>query len=84
PKRSKYVEAPKYKHLVNHRDLWTLTVDGSSTGRSGGIRVFLKIPSRAELEYAITLDFKVANNEAEYEALLVGLRMAKSLEVKKI
>ncbi|KAM1885356.1 hypothetical protein ACFX14_038050 [Malus domestica] len=36
------------------------------------------------LEKAITLGFKTSNNEAEYEALLAGLRMAKDLVVKKL
>ncbi|KAM1779746.1 hypothetical protein ACFX12_041095 [Malus domestica] len=34
-------------------------------------------------EQAITLSFKTFNNEAEYEALLAGLRMAKNLAEKK-
>ncbi|KAM2402807.1 hypothetical protein ACFX1X_030639 [Malus domestica] len=36
------------------------------------------------LEQAFTLGFKASNNEAEYEALLAGLRMAKDLAVKKL
>ena len=36
------------------------------------------------LKQAITLGFKASNNEGEYEALLVGLRMAKELAVKKL
>ena len=36
------------------------------------------------LEQAITLGFKASSNEAEYEALLVSLRMAKDLAVKKL
>ena len=33
-------------------------------------------------EQAIILGFKASNNEAEYEALLAGLRMIKNLAVK--
>ena len=33
------------------------------------------------MEYAIHIGFKVANNEAEYEALLAGLRVATELGV---
>ncbi|XP_068312481.1 uncharacterized protein [Pyrus communis] len=36
------------------------------------------------LEQAITLGFKASNNEAEYKALLVGLRIVKDLAVKKL
>ena len=38
----------------------------------------------ARNDYAVSLDFKVTNNEAEYEALLVGLRLAKSLQIQKL
>ena len=36
------------------------------------------------MEYAIRIGFKVTNNEAEYEALLAGLRVATSLGVQSI
>ncbi|KAM2087214.1 hypothetical protein ACFX1R_024666 [Malus domestica] len=36
------------------------------------------------MEYAIRFKFKTSNNEAKYEALLVGLRLAKHLGVKRI
>ncbi|KAM2564749.1 hypothetical protein TB2_013009 [Malus domestica] len=36
------------------------------------------------LEHAINLGFKTSNNKAKYETLLVGLRMAKDLAVKKL
>ncbi|KAM1042360.1 hypothetical protein ACFX13_032147 [Malus domestica] len=36
------------------------------------------------MEYALHFKFKASNNEAEYEALLAGLRLAKHLGVKRI
>ncbi|KAM2032989.1 hypothetical protein ACFX1T_014941 [Malus domestica] len=36
------------------------------------------------MEYALRFKFKASNNEAEYEALLAGLRLAKHLGVKRI
>ncbi|KAM2885337.1 hypothetical protein COP2_012528 [Malus domestica] len=36
------------------------------------------------MEYALRFKLKVSNNEAEYEALLAGLRLAKHLGVKRI
>ena len=35
-------------------------------------------------EYALRFSFKTSNNQAEYEALIVGLRIAKDLKVKKL
>ncbi|KAM2606353.1 hypothetical protein TB2_035044 [Malus domestica] len=39
---------------------------------------------KVAMEYAIRFKFKASNNEAEYEALLAGLRLAKHLGVKRI
>ncbi|KAM1838073.1 hypothetical protein ACFX14_019788 [Malus domestica] len=36
------------------------------------------------IEYALRFKFKASNNEAEYEALLAGLRLAQHLGVKQI
>lgn len=36
------------------------------------------------LKEMVKLDFKASNNEAEYEALLAGLRMIITLKVKQV
>ena len=36
------------------------------------------------MEYAIKLDFPTTNNEAEYEALIVGLGLERTLRVKNL
>ncbi|KAI3795496.1 hypothetical protein L1987_38151 [Smallanthus sonchifolius] len=41
-------------------------------------------PEGKEFTYALRLDFPSTNNEAEYEALLAGLRIAKEMKVSKI
>ncbi|XP_076915495.1 uncharacterized protein LOC143574865 [Bidens hawaiensis] len=62
--------------------VWSLFTDGasSSEGSSAGLR--LVNPEGHEFTYAIKLDFKSTNNEAEYEAFLAGLRIAKKLGSK--
>lgn len=37
-----------------------------------------------ELRYVVRMDFKTTNNEAEYEAVIVGLDLAKKLEAKNV
>ncbi|KAL0405414.1 UNVERIFIED_CONTAM: hypothetical protein Slati_3855300 [Sesamum latifolium] len=54
---------------------WILHVDGSSTFANSGAGVVLTIPEGDELEYALKFDFNPSNNEAKYEALIVGIRM---------
>ncbi|KAM1072544.1 hypothetical protein FF1_017793 [Malus domestica] len=41
-------------------------------------------PDKVAMEYVLRFKLNASNNEAEYEALLVGLRLAKHLGVKQI
>ncbi|KAM1790371.1 hypothetical protein ACFX12_034447 [Malus domestica] len=61
---------------------WSLYVDGSSNQQGCGAGLVLTTPDKVAMEYALCFKFKASNNEAEYEALLVGLRWAKHLGVK--
>ena len=63
---------------------WVVQVDGSSTLHTGGIRVVLQYPERDKLKYKVRLQYQATNNEMEYEALLKGLELAKSLEAESI
>nr|GEW53976.1 reverse transcriptase domain-containing protein [Tanacetum cinerariifolium] len=65
-------------------DVWKLFTDGSSN--EGGFRagLILTNPGGVEFTYALCFEFKASNNKAEYEALLAGLRNAKSMGVKHI
>ncbi|XP_058106923.1 uncharacterized protein LOC131250658 [Magnolia sinica] len=60
---------------------WVLYVDGSSNAKRAGAGIVLIAPDSTPIQYAIRLSFKASNNEAEYEALLVGLRLAANLGV---
>ena len=65
-------------------DFQHLHVDDTSNYKGSGADMVLATPDGSMLEQTITLGFKASNNEAEYEALLAGLRMAKDLAVKKL
>ncbi|KAM2964889.1 hypothetical protein FF2_022631 [Malus domestica] len=60
---------------------WSLHVDGSSNQQGCGAGLVLTILDKVAMEYALRFKFKASNNEAEYEALLTGLRLAKHLGV---
>ncbi|KAI5337618.1 hypothetical protein L3X38_016889 [Prunus dulcis] len=64
--------------------LWTLFVDGSSNAQGCGAGLVLISPDKVALEYALRFKFQASNNEAEYEALLAGLRLAKEIDAKQI
>ena len=55
---------------------WVLYVDGSSNKQGSGGRIILTTPDGIQLEYAFSFGFPTSNNEAEYEALLLGLQLA--------
>ena len=63
---------------VDETQKWVVNVDGSSTLYAGGIGVILKSPEGDKLKYAARLQYQTTNNEAQYEALLKGLELAKS------
>ncbi|KAL0453658.1 UNVERIFIED_CONTAM: Polyprotein P3 [Sesamum latifolium] len=56
--------------------VWLLHVDGSSTTQGSGAGIVVTTPQGEDLEFAIKFGFKASNNEAEYEALVIGMRMA--------
>ncbi|XP_027338057.1 uncharacterized protein LOC113851996 [Abrus precatorius] len=65
-------------------DMWNLHVDGSSNQLGSGAGVILEGPNAFAIEQSIRFGFKASNNQAEYEALLAGLRLAKEMGVKRI
>ncbi|PKA46019.1 hypothetical protein AXF42_Ash021324 [Apostasia shenzhenica] len=65
-------------------NFWSLHVDGASGSQSQGAGILLTSPMGAVLHQAVTLQFKTTNNQAEYEALIAGLKFALSMAVKRI
>nr|GFB57910.1 hypothetical protein [Tanacetum cinerariifolium] len=61
---------------------WTLFTDGSSCVDGSGAGLILTNPDGIEFTYTLRFQFVASNNEAEYEALIVGLRIATQMGVK--
>ena len=58
---------------------WTMYFDGSKRNEGAGAGVVLTSPKGDKMQYVLQINFsKASNNEAEYEALLHGMRMAKA------
>ena len=68
----------------NKAEHWTVYFDGSLKIDGGGTGVLFISPSGKQLIYDLQIMFEVSNNEAEYEALLHGLRLAISLGIKRL
>jgi ribonuclease HI len=63
---------------------WVMYFDGSLKLEGVGAGVLLISPTGEQLKYVLLIFWKVSNNEAEYEALLHGLRLATSLCIKRL
>ncbi|GKC45515.1 reverse transcriptase domain-containing protein [Tanacetum coccineum] len=63
---------------------WILFTDGSSCTDDSGARLILINPEGMEFTYALRFRFDATNNEAEYEALIAGLRIAEQIGVKNL
>jgi ribonuclease HI len=58
--------------------------DGSLMLEGAGAGVLLISPTGEQLEYVLQIFWNVSNNEAEYKALLHGLRLTVSLGIKRL
>ena len=64
--------------------IWKLFVDGAANAQGSGVGLILTSPEGIDIEYALTFGFQASNNEAEYEAVIVGLNLAHSMEVDQL
>ena len=69
---------------VEEKRQWSVYTDGSSNRQARGAGVMIQTPEGDEIRCMIQLDFPTTNNEAEYEALVAGLDLAKAAGVKKV
>ncbi|GJU05017.1 reverse transcriptase domain-containing protein [Tanacetum coccineum] len=63
---------------------WILFTDRSSCAAGSGAGLILTNPEGTEFTYALRFSFEATNNEAEYEALIAGLRIAEQMGVKNL
>ncbi|GJZ57144.1 reverse transcriptase domain-containing protein [Tanacetum coccineum] len=68
----------------DRQEEWTLFTDGASSSKGSGAGLVLISPTKTEYTYALRLTFDSTNNQAEYEALLAGLRIAKKMGVQAL
>ncbi|KAL0385888.1 UNVERIFIED_CONTAM: hypothetical protein Sradi_2983100 [Sesamum radiatum] len=61
---------------VAENEKWLLHIDGSSTTQGSGAGIVISSPQGEDLEFIVRFDFKASNNEAEYETLVAGMKMA--------
>ena len=63
---------------------WVVSVDGSSNQQGSRAGVILEGPSGLLIEQALRFAFKANNNQAEYEALIAGMLLAKEMGARSL
>ncbi|XP_061356402.1 uncharacterized protein LOC133300832 [Gastrolobium bilobum] len=63
---------------------WKVYVDGSSNNKGSGAGIIIERPKGVTIEHSLNLGFPTSNNQAEYEALIAGLKQAKEHGARKV
>ena len=63
---------------------WEVYVDGASIQKGSKVGLVLISPKKVIIEKSLRLNFLATNNEAEYEALLIGMSMVQRIGGKSI
>ena len=58
-------------------------MDGAANQQGSGVRLVLVSPENITIEKFLRLSFSTTNNEAEYEALLMGMMMVQKWVEKR-
>ena len=77
-------ESTKATQLTPDLPIWRLSVDGASNAQGSSAGMILTSPDGIDVEYALRFGFQASNNEAEYEAVIVGLNLAHSMEENQL
>ncbi|XP_068474112.1 uncharacterized protein [Phaseolus vulgaris] len=63
---------------------WVLSVDGSSNQQGSGAGVILEGPNGVLIKQSLRFAFKASNNQAEYEALIAGMLLAREMGARSL
>jgi ribonuclease HI len=64
--------------------VWKMFFDGASSKEGVGAGVVFVSPTQETITLSYKLEFEATNNVAEYEALVLGLRVAKDMGIEEI
>jgi ribonuclease HI len=63
-------------------EIWKMNFDGAHSKSGTGAGIVVTSPTEKSFNFAYRLEFEATNNVAEYEALLLGLEIAKDMGIK--
>ena len=65
-------------------DWLNLYIDGASNVKGNMAGIIIEGLDNVPLEQALKLNYKASNNQAEYEALITGLKLAREVRAQKL
>ncbi|XP_016186036.1 uncharacterized protein LOC107627728 [Arachis ipaensis] len=68
----------------HYNQTWELHIDGASNRERSGAGIVLKEGDTVMAEQSLQFHFSASNNQAEYEALIAGLKLALNLQVQSL
>ena len=77
-------ESTEATQLAPNLLIWRLSVDGVANAQGSGAGLILSSPDGIDTEYALRFGFQASNNEAEYEAVIIGLNLAHFMEAVQL
>ncbi|GKF81676.1 reverse transcriptase domain-containing protein [Tanacetum coccineum] len=75
---------PEASVIETLQEPWTLFMNGSSCVDGSGAGLILTSLEGTKFTYALRFQFVAPNNEAAYEALIVGLRITAQMGVRNV
>ncbi|GJX19326.1 reverse transcriptase domain-containing protein [Tanacetum coccineum] len=77
-------EAKRKEPEPKPENTWKLFTDRASSSNGSGAGLMLVNPEGKEYTYTLRFEFETTNNEAKYEALIAGLRIAKEMQIQEL
>ena len=65
-------------------DWWNLYIYSASNVKGSKVWIILEVPNNITLEQAHKPKFRASNNQEEYEALIIGLKLAREVRAKML
>ena len=78
------VEPIETAQLASDLPIWRLSMDGAINAHGSEVGLILTSSDGIDVEYALRFEFQASNNEADYEAVIVGLNLAHSMEAYQL
>jgi hypothetical protein len=74
--------SPKFPPSIT--PIWKMFFDGASSKEGTGAGVVFVSPAQETISLSYKLEFEATNNVAEYEALILGLRVAREMGIQEV